>query len=94
MQEERGGLRTEAVLPDGRHPVDSHGFVDVLDAVLNGAHVGVRQSVTISKVHRDAGPRSVSLHRTNTSGLICRTSCSLHDKNTSGDCRQPGFSLL
>lgn len=41
MQVKRGGLWAEAVLSGGSHPVDPHGFVDVFDSVLQGAHVGV-----------------------------------------------------
>lgn len=65
MQVEHGSLRAEAVLPGGGHTVDPHGFVDVFDSVLNGAHVGVGHSVAVSKVQRDARPRPVALHRTN-----------------------------
>lgn len=63
MQVEHSGLWAEVVLPDSSHPVDSHCFVDVFDPVLDGAHVGVRQSVAVSEVQRDARPRPVALHR-------------------------------
>lgn len=65
MQVEHGSLRAEAVLPGGGHTVDPHGFVDVFDSVLNGAHVGVGHSVAVSKVQRDARPRPVALQGTN-----------------------------
>lgn len=65
MQVEHGRLRAEAVLPSGGHAVDPHGFVDVFDPVLNGAHVGVGHSVAVSKVQRDARPRPIALLRTN-----------------------------
>lgn len=66
MQVEHDGLRAETVLPNGGHPVDPHGFVDVFDPLLDGAHIGVGQSVAVSKVQRDACPRPVALHGTNT----------------------------
>lgn len=65
MQVEHGSLRAEAVLPGGGHPVDPHGFVDVFDPVLNGAHVGVGHSMAVAEVQRDARPRPIALHRTN-----------------------------
>lgn len=91
MQEERGGLRAEAVLPGCRHPVDSYGFVDVLDAVLDGAHVRIGQSVTVSEVHSDACPHAVSLQTTHTLyGSICTTPGFLQGTKTSGDSGQLG----
>lgn len=66
MQVEQGRLWAEAVLSSGRHPVDSHSFVDMFDPVLNGAHIGVGQSMAVSEVQCDACPRPVALHRTNT----------------------------
>lgn len=65
MQEERGGLGAQAVLAGGRHPVDPHRLVHVLDPVLDGAHVGVGESVAVAEVQRDARPRPVALCGTN-----------------------------
>lgn len=65
MQVERGSLRAQAVLPGGRHAVDPHGFVDVLDPVLDGAHIGICQSMAVSEVQGDARPCPVTLNRTN-----------------------------
>lgn len=65
MQVEHSSLRAEVVLPGGSHPVDSHSFVDVFNPILNGAHIGICQSVAISEVQCDACPRAVALHGTN-----------------------------
>lgn len=65
VQEERGGLGAQAVLAGGRHPVDPHRLVHVLDPVLDGAHVGVGESVAVAEVQRDARPRPVALRGTN-----------------------------
>lgn len=72
MQVEHDSLWAEAVLSGGSHPVDSHGFVDVLDPVLNRAHIGVGQSVAVPKVQRDACPRPVALQSRDTLRGICR----------------------
>lgn len=66
MQEEGCGLGAQAVLAGGRHPVDPHRLVDVLDPVLDGAHVGVGQSVTVAEIQRDARPRPIALCGTDT----------------------------
>lgn len=63
VQEECGGLGAEAVLANGCHPVDAHCLVDVLDPVLDGAHVGVGESVAVAEIQRDARPRPVTLRR-------------------------------
>lgn len=65
VQEERGGLRAQAVLAGGRDPVDPHRLVHVLDPVLQGADVGVGESVAVAEVQRDARSRPVTLHGTN-----------------------------
>lgn len=66
MQEECCGLGAQAVLASGRHPVDAHRLVDVLDAVLDGAHVGVGEGVAIAEIQRDARPGPVALCGSNT----------------------------
>lgn len=74
VQEERGGLGAQAVLAGGRHPVDPHRLVHVLDPVLDGAHVGVGESVAVAEVQRDARPRPVALRGTNRFSLYLRES--------------------
>lgn len=66
MQEECCGLGAQAVLASGCHSVDAHRLVDVLDPVLDGAHVGIGESVAVAKIQRDARPRPVTLCSNNT----------------------------
>lgn len=75
MQVEHGRLRTEAVLPCGSHPVDSHSFIDVFDSILDRAHVGICQCVAVSEVQGDARPCSVSLHKQTLSGTLQVSAC-------------------
>lgn len=63
MQVQGCSFGSKVILPDGSHAVDPHISVDVLDAVLNGAGVGVGQSTAVSEVQRDARPCTVALHR-------------------------------
>lgn len=63
MQVQRCSFGSIVILPRRRHSVDPHGSVDVFDAILNGAHVGVGESVAISEVQRNACPCAVALHR-------------------------------
>lgn len=66
VQEQCRGLRAQAVLASGCHPVDPHRLVDVLDPILDGAHVGVGESVAVAEIQRDARPRTVALCGTDT----------------------------
>lgn len=70
VQEERCGLGAQAVLASSCHPVDPHRLVDVLDPVLDGAHVGVGEGVAVAEVQRDARPRAVALRGTITSYFL------------------------
>lgn len=63
MQVQCCSFWSKVILPNRSHPVDPHSSVDVFDTILNGAHVGVGQSMAISEVQRNARPCTVTLHR-------------------------------
>lgn len=63
MQVQCCSFRSIVILPRRRHSVDPHSSVDVFDAILNGAHVGVGESMAVSEVQRDARPCAVALHK-------------------------------
>lgn len=61
VQEEHAAVRALAVLGQRRHSVNPSGSVDVLDAVIGPAQVGVRDLDAVPEVQLDAGPRRLSL---------------------------------
>lgn len=61
VQEQHAAVRALAVLGEGCHSVNPSGSVDVLDAVIGPAQVGVRNLDAVPEVQLDAGPRRLSL---------------------------------
>lgn len=61
VQEEHAAGRALAVLGRGCHSVNPSGSVDVLDAVVGPAQVGVGDLDAVPEVQLDAGPRRLSL---------------------------------
>lgn len=61
MEVEYHPLRAQSVGCCGRNLVDANFAVDVLDPVLDGAYVDVRNGCPVAKVHRYAGQGAEAL---------------------------------
>lgn len=61
VQVEDSGVRTQAVFHQHSHSKYAHILVEVLDAILCGAEIGVRHSNAIPKIHLNERSLQVSL---------------------------------